>query len=222
MVSSWNFYGKPFKYQDTVSISIQDLSSLVSVNLMDQTIARSLLNVLKVNDTKSRELVDSLLDWVDADDSRRINGAESQYYRSQGMIEPRNGYIQSVAEVAFIKGADALTPEQWQENFTVELVNGFNPLNAPRKVLKAVIKADNIVEQIISLRNDNQLTTLKFYQLTGIEDDVFVTYATGNRFLVKLAVNRDNQKMSKQFVVTLNPRSNLRPIIITDVAWNIK
>lgn len=221
IVNRWNFHGKPFEYKEGVEISIQDLSSLISVNLMDKTLATSLFRTLKLSSTQSQELVDALLDWVDSDNSRRINGAESQYYRNKGIAEPRNGYIQSMAEVSFIKGAKALTPEQWRENFTTELVSGFNPLNAPRKVLNALIKADNIVNQLITMRDSGQLTRLNFFQLTGIDGDEFINFATGKRFLIKLHVNNNAQKISKQFVVALNPRSSLRPIVITDVAWNI-
>ena len=222
LVTKWNFYGKKFAIDDNTNVAIQDLSSLINLNIIDRRLMLSMLFKLGVDESESYIFLDSLLDWVDADDFKRINGAESQYYKSQNVPGPRNGYIQSMAEVNFVKGAHILSDEQWSKYFSTELVSGFNPLNAPTQILSAFIKADNIVNQVIELRENNQLNMLKFYQLTGIEDDEFITFATGSRFLVKITVERGNQRVSKQFTVALNPRSVLRPIIITDVAWNVE
>ncbi|MEI6206355.1 MAG: hypothetical protein WCP20_06210 [Desulfuromonadales bacterium] len=51
--------------------------------------------------------IDSLLDWIDEDDLKRLNGAESYYYRAEQTKKylPRNDrFIQAVDELALIKG----------------------------------------------------------------------------------------------------------------------
>jgi general secretion pathway protein K len=59
---------------------------------------------------ESRDVVvDSILDWLDADDLYRANGAENDYYRS--LKEPydcKNGPLDSVEELLLVKG---VTPE---------------------------------------------------------------------------------------------------------------
>jgi general secretion pathway protein K len=54
-------------------------------------------------------VVDSILDWIDPDDFRRINGAENDYYQS--LKEPyncKNGPLDSIEELLLVRG---VTPE---------------------------------------------------------------------------------------------------------------
>lgn len=55
------------------------------------------------------EIADAILDWLDEDDSQRINGAELDYY--QGLnppYQPRNGPLQHLDELLLVRG---VTPE---------------------------------------------------------------------------------------------------------------
>jgi hypothetical protein len=69
-----------------------------------------LKRILYRSGIKSAEVetaVDSLLDWIDDDDFKHLNGAESYYYRSEQSKKylPRNDrFIQAVAELELIKG----------------------------------------------------------------------------------------------------------------------
>lgn len=51
------------------------------------------------------ELIDCLIDWVDANDAHQLNGAESDdpYYKKRG-YEVKNGPLDSVEELLLIKG----------------------------------------------------------------------------------------------------------------------
>ncbi|MGL4463047.1 MAG: hypothetical protein ACRC1K_12930, partial [Planctomycetia bacterium] len=51
------------------------------------------------------ELADALVDWMDADDLPKFNGAESEYYGTLSPpIQPRNGVPQSVGELLQVRG----------------------------------------------------------------------------------------------------------------------
>lgn len=51
------------------------------------------------------EIADAILDWIDADDMPRENGAESSYYAQlTPPIKPRNGPIKTIGELLLIKG----------------------------------------------------------------------------------------------------------------------
>ena len=59
--------------------------------------------------------VDSLLDWVDADDAHHINGMEDE-----GDYHPPNRPLQSVEEIAQVHGSEALTHTAgWKDALTI-------------------------------------------------------------------------------------------------------
>lgn len=65
-------------------------------------------------------LVDSLLDWVDQDELSRLNGAESDFYeRLDPPYKSKNRMIDTVDELALIRGFDELVPETEQTVYDV-------------------------------------------------------------------------------------------------------
>jgi general secretion pathway protein K len=234
IVQVWNFHNDEFTLKNGVTIKIQDLTSLLSLNYTDKFLARNLLVELGVSGQKANSFIEALEDWKDKDDLTSTNGAERNYYRSQNTAGPRNGFLQSLSEVEYIKDADVLTYEQWRENTSIELISAFNPLNSPPIVLKSVIKNASAVDEVIELRAQGKLTGYEFNRITGIEQDEFLNFSTGQRLLVSIKADEslldsfaDNpnkqiikQQVMKKFIVTLKARSQLQPIIITDMTWN--
>lgn len=220
MAKKWNFFGKPFEVEQGVKVTLQDLRSLISLNITNYTLASNVLASLGVNSDKRQEFLASLADWKDKDDLSRLNGAETSFYNSKGGAGPRNGYLQSLSEVLYVKEADALTLEQWEKYFSVQFVSDFNPLNAPELILKSLIRDESIVEELLKLRNAGQLNSLKFYQLTGIDEDEFLSFTTGSAFRVNIEIEQDNKKISCSFVLDVKPTSILQPVTITNVKWN--
>lgn len=59
--------------------------------------------------------VDCLLDWVDADDAHRLNGVEDE-----GDYHPPNRPLQSIEEIAEVRGSEPLTrSDGWKEALTI-------------------------------------------------------------------------------------------------------
>lgn len=76
-------------------------------------------------------LIDSLLDWVDADDVRRMNGIEE----GPGYRAP-NRPLQSVEEIRQVAGSEALTRlPDWEEELTVLSQGPIDLLAADQNVL---------------------------------------------------------------------------------------
>lgn len=219
-VKNWNFYGKPFSINEQVTIEMQDLSGLLSLNYMNQTVANRLFVLLGHEGEEVRIFFDSLKDWKDEDDLKHLNGAESDYYQKLNLQTPRNGYLQSIAEVHNIRSAKLMTMAQWQKYFSLSLVSRFNPLNAPEQLLKAFIDNDVEWEGVMQLRDDKQLNMINFYQMTGIDAGQSVTFSTGRWIRIKIHVDTENNQLSKSFQVELRPNSTKRPIRISDVKWN--
>jgi type II secretory pathway component PulK len=82
-----------------------NVNAILSYELDEETAALMLLPIPGMTD----ELADSVLDWIDSDDERRLYGAESDVY--QAMTPPyyaKNGPLESVDELLLVAG---VTPE---------------------------------------------------------------------------------------------------------------
>ena len=93
-----------------------------NINLVPETMLRNILNNLGVKIEFRDVVVDSILDWLDANDLYRVNGAENDYYRS--LKEPydcKNGPLDSVEELLLVKG---VTPEMFYGKKLAEKAEG--------------------------------------------------------------------------------------------------
>lgn len=220
IVRSWNFYNQEFALSDSVSVKLQDIDGLLGLNMMSHDLARKTFAELGLEGHPVRTFLDSLRDWIDEDSLKYLNGAERDYYRQANLKGPRNGYLQTIDEVQAIKMGNILPLKTWQKYFTEQFTSGFNPLNSSELLLRALIGDQAIVEQVLQLRKEKQLNLLRFYQLTGIDSDEYINFATGRRIRVELLAKIGNQQMRKQFVVELRSYDPQRTVIITDISWN--
>lgn len=222
VVKKWNFHASPFLINDNVEVTIQDLNGLLSINFLERNIATKLFRLLEVNESDYRIFIDSLSDWKDADSLKLLNGAEDDYYRKQSAIGPRNAYLQNIDEVGFVRNSNILTMTQWNQFFSSELIVAFNPLNAPKQILQALINDERTVSDVLALRQRNELTSFKFFELTGLDTSETLSFATGRKFRVELRTLGSMAQVSKHYTVEVKPRSPKAPIVLTDVTWNNK
>ncbi|HUK42024.1 MAG TPA: hypothetical protein VLX11_13290, partial [Candidatus Acidoferrales bacterium] len=81
----------------------------ININRADENLLRRVFTNLGVEEPRRSILVDSILDWIDADDLHRQNGAENDYYLSLSPpYTARNGPLDSVEDLLWIRG---MTPE---------------------------------------------------------------------------------------------------------------
>lgn len=94
-----------------VEVRFEDESRKLSINTMSEEMLILLFEEsLELDFGTSRELSSMLLDWIDADDSRRLNGAESEdYLRRNPPYEAANKPLQSLEELRLI--------EIWEDEF---------------------------------------------------------------------------------------------------------
>lgn len=221
VVRNWNFYGKEFKLTDSTYATLVDIRSLVGLNINNANLVKSVFLQLGHDEAQSEVFTESLIDWIDDNDYHLMNGAESDYYKGQGLkYRPRNNYLQSLSEAFLIRGAEKLTEKQLQEFFTIDFVGGFNPLNAPQIILHAFIKDETIANKIIERRNNGTLTSLDFYRLTGVDGGQFITFATGNKIRVQLRTVLNGAQLTKQYTLDASPRTYTTPMAFHRVSWN--
>src|SRR5262249_49228070 len=144
----------------TLSYRISDEEARLDLNLAPPERMRKLLESLGVGREARDVVVDSLEDWQDADELRRLNGAESDdyYLRLPVPYRARNGRLQDIAELRQIRG---ITPEMYDGTAEkpglagLTTVHGGNTINintAPAPVLAALGLPGAAVADIVQSR----------------------------------------------------------------------
>lgn len=132
-----------FDYSEAaISVRIADENGKVPLNRMDEARATRLLEQAGLEGNSLAIARDSLLDWLDGDDEARPDGAEIGYYELFG-VAPRNGALQSIDELAKIRGFSRQTVERLRPIVTVEPdVNGFDPNSADPRAIAVMEEGD--------------------------------------------------------------------------------
>jgi general secretion pathway protein K len=100
-------------------------------------------------------LADALGDWTDGDDVERPHGAERDWYRRREPPRvPPNAPLAGLAELALVRGGDALTVERLRPFVPVAGEPGVNPNTAPREVLEAWLGDPQHAQDILARRAD--------------------------------------------------------------------
>jgi general secretion pathway protein K len=66
-----------------ISIKITDLERKCNINNADQVLLQQAMTLMGVDASEIPSVSGAILDWIDADEATRINGAESDYYQGQ-------------------------------------------------------------------------------------------------------------------------------------------
>ncbi len=91
------------------SVRKENESGKVNLNRAGEHLLKMMLNGLDIDGAEKAIIVDSILDWRDADSFHHVNGAEDDYYRS--LPHPyrcKNGDFSSVDELLLVRG---VTPQ---------------------------------------------------------------------------------------------------------------
>ncbi len=85
--------------------SIGNESGKIDINRADERFLKMLLDTFDLEDMDKTIIIDSILDWRDADDLHRLNGAEDDYYESlTPSYESRDAPFASVDELLLVRG----------------------------------------------------------------------------------------------------------------------
>lgn len=181
-------WAKPLEMQDErgelrVEITDEtgklDLNSIFSPNGNPQPyfseIAQRLFRTLKL---PSGDLLDSLGDWIDANDDPRPGGAETGYYKSLPVpYQCKNATLDTLDELRMIKGFDDKTVATLRPFVTVignrsGITSTINVNTAPREVLAALHEnmTDELVRRVIEYRKTTPVkNTADISRIPGME-----------------------------------------------------
>lgn len=100
--------------------------------------------------------IDGILDWADADDYHRANGAESDYYQTlKPPYKAKNGDFDSVAELRRVKGVSPKMFDALEKVLTVYSAGALNLNTASPEALLASGMPPNQVDGIMDARSHN-------------------------------------------------------------------
>jgi general secretion pathway protein K len=118
-----------------------DESARIDLNTASDALLKGLLqNVGGLDSAAADAVLAAILDWRDADDLKRPNGAEEADYRAAGKkYKPANAPFDSVGELARVLGVTPALVARVADSLTVYARQpGINPATATRDVLLSI------------------------------------------------------------------------------------
>jgi hypothetical protein len=126
-----------------VYVRVQDAAGLIDANRADLNVWRRLAEFVGVPTDQRDVLADRILDFIDEDNFRRLNGAERDDYVAAQREPPPNRPLESALSLQSVLGWEALLPKAMSEQFigalTVGATGRVNPNAASPAVLFATL-----------------------------------------------------------------------------------
>ncbi|MDD5261483.1 MAG: type II secretion system protein GspK [Methylacidiphilales bacterium] len=147
-----------FDASESFDVKLRSEGARLNINvvlLRDQRdVLLDLFDQWGVKSQDAMRTVDCLMDWVDADSLKRLNGAEQPEYAAIGLPDlPPNRPFQSVDEMEMVLGMDVVAKAKpdWKNYFTVWGDGKLDLNEAPADLIEAVCnvgarQAENLVQ----------------------------------------------------------------------------
>jgi len=162
--------GGEVSFLEDLAVKAQDANGMLSVTTIKTLPLKRLLTYFGVDSQNADIFIDSILDWIDQDDLTRINGAEKQWYSSQGFnYEPRNYQIQNKEELKLIRGLSPEIYSKIEPYITILPATGFNPNTASDPVLISYLDIGNDTLNVLKeyMKTKPVTSDSELYSLTG-------------------------------------------------------
>ncbi len=91
--------GRHYRLSDTLTLQIQDERGLIGINLSEDRLLSSFFSSIGLPVGQHARLLDGLRDYIDADDLKRLNGAERDDYLVAKRPAPANDFLRSNDEL---------------------------------------------------------------------------------------------------------------------------
>ena len=141
---AWSADGQPHRWNEgeiAIVATAVDESARIDLNSAAEPLLKGLLqNVGGLDPESAQRVLEAILDWRDADDLRRPNGAEAAEYRAAGLqYEPSNAPFESVGELRRVLGVTSPLMAKIAGSLTVySRQRGINVATAARETLLAL------------------------------------------------------------------------------------
>lgn len=208
---------RPYRGTGEDSVRLQDERGLLNVNFPQPAMLSQLLGQFGVPPDQRDPLLDALLDYIDPDDFRRLNGAEAKQYEEQGLPRPPNDWLTTPYELRNIIGWRD-QPGLWKTPRFLQVVSAarlgvFNPNTAPAEVLASLPGSNlDIAARLIERRAAAPLTSWQpIADLTGFVplDQESIAWTPADH--VRITQKARGLPWMLQFSVSLTPTSAVAP-----------
>lgn len=208
--------GTPYHGGSTDIVQLQDERGLINVNFPDTLLLGCFLKGYGIPYASQMHLIDTLQDYIDEDDFRRLNGAESVEYAKQKLPLPPNDYLFTPYQLKNVIGwrdIDSLWKESSVTKFlSTSRISGFNPNTAPAETLSCLPGGDREhAEKLIQLRNEKPLymvSQISAVTGVGLNEEAYLFFP-GNS--IRVTQTGALTSRMEQYVVTLTPMSDVAP-----------
>lgn len=207
---------RPYSNEGT-TVQLQDMRGLININFANDGELYSFLGALQVPADQRAHLIDTLRDYIDADDLRRLEGAESAEYAAQGLPPPRNMLLVSPVELKNIIGWRDM-PSLWQDPPVTELVGVggvplINPNTAPWQVLAALPGVSpQMAKAVVARRKLGPISIALMVQITGANLDTFppmlIAYPSDH---IRITQHAIGMPWAIGYNIQLTPNSTIAP-----------
>lgn len=159
------------------SVTITDLERKVNINTAPPEALHQALTVMGVDASDIPTITDSILDWIDPDDSTRINGAENDYYEGMNpAYEAKNGPIDDLSELLLIKGIRDQPELYWGPNSAEHPPASFMQVDRFGKVLQAPTYAAGLIDVFTPIStgriNINTASAINLQLIPGVDENI--------------------------------------------------
>jgi general secretion pathway protein K len=192
---TWSLDSRPHLLEfpgGIAEVQIADEGGKFNLNLVSENILISLFTLLGIKERTTRIMVDSILDWRTKGDQPRPYGAKSSYYlRLDPPYVAKNGYFESVTELAWVRGFEnSQVVHLLTDLLTVQPTGGAINLNtAPPLVLQAAGIPAAAIDAIIAAREQapfrNQQEIASLLSDPGIVQKQRLSFASSLFFTIK-------------------------------------
>ncbi len=174
---------------------VQDLMGAVALNGPDTFDLQRLMRNQEPNAQVSQQLIAALQDYIDANETLSLSGAEKYEYQRVGLSSPTNDYLRSEIELRRVFGwSEWLNTHpqfDWQGWLSVRRYTTINPNSMPRSLLRAYFGiSEESAEQLESQRQQNPFIDLDdFFLRSGISaglSEENTRFFYGNEFQISL------------------------------------
>ncbi|MDD5402909.1 MAG: type II secretion system protein GspK [Sulfuricella sp.] len=123
-----------------IRVVVTDESGKIDLNAASDALLKGLFQSAGLGEEDSTALLDAVLDWRDADDLRRPNGAEiADYVAAGSKYAPSNAPFKTLEELQQVKGMSPALYRKIHGALTIFSGQpGINPAFAPRQALLAI------------------------------------------------------------------------------------
>lgn len=215
--------GRPYRAGNT-TLQLQDGRGLLNLNLFADEQMQRLLATLGVPAEQRAGLIDTLRDYTDDDDLRRLNGAEIAQYQALRLPPPRNQLLISALELRQIIGWRELPALRQSHSPLLEFTiagpgvgAAINPNTAPWQVLTALPGVtEAIAKAIIERRNIAPVSVALLDQMLGTQMAGLIPIAWAfPSDALRLTQSVDSLPWAQRYNLTLTPDGASTPWTIT-------